>query len=86
MSALPPEADMLIVGINVCYVPIADIGVRELGRTGAPLGELENRVASSQPFNRIRRLPDRRFLSWTRLEATLFVMETHLDIGLVTNY
>ena len=26
MSALPPEADMLIVGINVCYVPIADIG------------------------------------------------------------
>jgi len=21
MSALPPEADMLIVGINVCYVP-----------------------------------------------------------------
>ena len=25
MSALPPEADMLIVGINVCYVPQADI-------------------------------------------------------------
>jgi hypothetical protein len=25
MSALPPEADILIVGINVCYVPIADI-------------------------------------------------------------
>ena len=25
MSALPPEADMLIVGINVCYVPLADI-------------------------------------------------------------
>jgi hypothetical protein len=25
LSALPPEADMLIVGINVCYVPIADI-------------------------------------------------------------
>ena len=25
MSALPPEADMLIVGINVCYVPEADI-------------------------------------------------------------
>jgi hypothetical protein len=25
MSALPPEADMLIVGINVCYVPIAVI-------------------------------------------------------------
>ena len=24
MSALPPEADMLIVGINVCYVPLAD--------------------------------------------------------------
>jgi hypothetical protein len=24
MSALPPEADMLIVGINVCYVPQAD--------------------------------------------------------------
>ena len=25
MSGLPPEADMLIVGINVCYVPIADL-------------------------------------------------------------
>ena len=25
MSALPPEADMLIVGINVCYVPEADM-------------------------------------------------------------
>jgi hypothetical protein len=25
MSALPPEADMLIVGINVCFVPIADV-------------------------------------------------------------
>jgi hypothetical protein len=25
MSALPPEADMLIVGINVCYVPRADM-------------------------------------------------------------
>ena len=25
MSALPPKADMLIVGIDVCYVPIADI-------------------------------------------------------------
>jgi hypothetical protein len=26
MSALPSEVDMLIVGINVCYVPTADIG------------------------------------------------------------
>jgi hypothetical protein len=24
MSALPPEADMLIVGINVCFVPNPD--------------------------------------------------------------
>jgi hypothetical protein len=24
MSALPPEADMLILGINVCYVPQPD--------------------------------------------------------------
>jgi hypothetical protein len=24
MSALPPEADMLIVGINVCNVPCVD--------------------------------------------------------------
>ena len=23
MSALPPEADMFVVGINVCYVPSA---------------------------------------------------------------
>jgi hypothetical protein len=28
MSALSPEADMLIVGIKVCYVPIADISSR----------------------------------------------------------
>jgi hypothetical protein len=27
MSALPPEADMLIVGINVCYVPFADMAI-----------------------------------------------------------
>jgi hypothetical protein len=25
MSALPPEADMPIVGINVCLVPTADV-------------------------------------------------------------
>jgi hypothetical protein len=25
MSALPPEADMLSVGINVCFVPETDI-------------------------------------------------------------
>ena len=29
MSALPPEADMLIFGINVCYVPEADITARD---------------------------------------------------------
>ena len=28
MSALPPEADMFVVGINVCYVPEADGGLR----------------------------------------------------------
>ena len=28
MSALPPEADMLIVGINVCYVPTSDMAQR----------------------------------------------------------
>ena len=27
MSALPPKADMLIVGIDVCYVPKADIRI-----------------------------------------------------------
>jgi hypothetical protein len=32
MSALPPEADMLIVGINVCYVPVADIVRSDLRR------------------------------------------------------
>ena len=31
MSALPPEADMLIVGINVCYVPISDMAQRYQG-------------------------------------------------------
>jgi hypothetical protein len=30
MSALPPKADMLIVGIDVCYVPQADIGINLL--------------------------------------------------------
>ena len=25
MFALPPEADMLMVGINVCYLPVADL-------------------------------------------------------------
>ena len=30
MSALSPEADMLIVGINVCYVPQADIAINLL--------------------------------------------------------
>ena len=30
MSALSPEADIFIVGINVCYVPIADIVSRAL--------------------------------------------------------
>ena len=30
MSALPPEADMLIVGINVCFVPIADKATRAI--------------------------------------------------------
>ena len=33
MSALPPEADMLIVGINVCYVPKADVPVLVLPRS-----------------------------------------------------
>ena len=32
MSALPLKADMLIVGIDVCYVPITDI------QTNLPLG------------------------------------------------
>ena len=38
MSALPPEADMLIVGINVCYVPEADIrmAVNETSLAGPP--------------------------------------------------
>ena len=35
MSALPPESDMLIVGINVCYVPLADIPVRSLWSSDA---------------------------------------------------
>jgi hypothetical protein len=32
MSALPPEADMLIVGINVRYVPLADSAIAEQPR------------------------------------------------------
>jgi len=30
MSALFPEADMIIVGINVCFVPKADIKLPDL--------------------------------------------------------
>jgi len=33
MSALPLKADMLGVGINVCFVPKADIGGAECGRS-----------------------------------------------------
>jgi hypothetical protein len=29
MFALSPEADMLIVGINVCFVPLADSNFRD---------------------------------------------------------
>ena len=36
MSALPPKADMLIVGINVCYVPLADIHVIDAATLRAP--------------------------------------------------
>ena len=41
MSALPPESDILRIGINVCKVPVADIAIeprrteeagREMGR------------------------------------------------------
>ena len=35
MSASPPSADMLRVGINVCNVPIADI--RRCGSNDTPL-------------------------------------------------
>jgi hypothetical protein len=31
MSALPPEGDMPIVGINVCYVPNADLASSNRG-------------------------------------------------------
>ncbi len=34
MSALPPEADMLIVGINVCYVPEAGHNTDLCARVG----------------------------------------------------
>ena len=32
MSALPQEADMLIVGIDVCYVPLADVPIEPVDR------------------------------------------------------
>ena len=37
MSALPPKADMLIVSIDVCFVPIADILRVEVGRSSEGL-------------------------------------------------
>ena len=38
MSALSPKADMLIVGINVCYVPYADVPLRIVAAHGGLLG------------------------------------------------
>ena len=37
MSALPPKADMLIVGIKVCFVPYADINPIAADRIEEPL-------------------------------------------------
>jgi hypothetical protein len=39
MSALSPEADMLIVGINVCFVPKADIDKAALVCSRSPLSK-----------------------------------------------
>jgi hypothetical protein len=44
MSALPSRADMLSAAIDVCYVPIADIG----SRSGA---ELPLHESLSNPFS-----------------------------------
>ena len=44
MSALPPKADMLSIGIDVCLVPIADLAdrhrVRKLPTAVEDLGQL----------------------------------------------
>jgi hypothetical protein len=45
MSAFPPEADMLIVGINVCFVPKADIG---RGPPWAPSASVKFAVLSAR--------------------------------------
>jgi hypothetical protein len=37
MSALSPKADMFSVGIDVCYVPIADIGRYKTGSQRAEI-------------------------------------------------
>ena len=46
---LPPEADMLIVGINVCYVPKADMPSKK----GAPSLGCQRRVAIRRDANEV---------------------------------
>jgi len=53
MSALPPEADMLIVGINVCFVPKSDI----VGGTFVSSGKMSY-VATHRPSKRRQSHPD----------------------------
>ena len=43
MSALPPKADMLIVGINVCFVPKADIQPDQASRDEVTTAEQKPR-------------------------------------------
>ena len=52
MSALPPKADMLSVGIDVCYVPIADIAQQPMSLSvGAWIYRLDffHHVADGEP-------------------------------------
>jgi len=49
MSALPAEADMLIVGINVCYVPLADIAAAMELVSFVPEADLPAKKPIGQP-------------------------------------
>jgi hypothetical protein len=40
MSALPPKADMLNIGADVCFVPLTDIGSTLDPRKNAQLGQI----------------------------------------------
>jgi hypothetical protein len=61
MSALPSEADMLIVGINVCFVPEADFAMQSLNVRIVPLADIEGASRRAYAIVEIRASRDQRY-------------------------